>query len=543
MDFNDILRMIQGGGPASTVMDAQAAAPAPAPPPAPSGAPQGVPTPVTNPKPPAQAPQAYQSPSDLANMYVQLMKDNRNAQQLDSGLNLIAAGLSNSPTNRAALIAASGHGGGSGGMSLSANDMINFQKQAEAQRQQLIMRQALPALMKQYGWTPAQAQALLAGGKLDEVLKHHAEEGLAQVTDANGQVHMVAPRTGKIITTIGSEKEDPTQVVAGPGGPQVINMRTGQPVAPGVGLPADKVEVTRPDGSKIFVDKTATPSGTEVAPRAKPGDVIDPLENQLAAINAENTAAGKPLMTMPELIKLKQTPATNINVGMDGSVMGKAPEGYEWERDKATGKILLDENGHAKYYKPEHGKPADEAVKLAKETADAVKKERIAKAQTAFAAGNVGQAVRNAFEVVDKPGATGFLSKPARSLGIGGTPADDMDAALSTINANTAFQQLRSMREASASGASGLGQLTEKEGQMLSSVIADLRAYQSTGKVKEGLARVEAAMTLLAGDSFEKGTDIEGFNRQLSEQTQQILAREFNKKSGAGGSKVRVVPR
>jgi hypothetical protein len=77
---------------------------------------------------------------------------------------------------------------------------------------------------------------------------------------------------------------------------------------------------------------------------------------------------------------------------------------------------------------------------------------------------------------------------------------------------------------------------------MLKSTIADLRPYQSTGRFKEGLARVEAAMTLLAGDSFSEGKDQARFDKELAAMTQEILAREINKKAGTSGPRVRVGP-
>jgi len=247
MNIADIIAAITGGqDPNKAILNAQGAIPPQAPPAQPatpqeSTVPQGIPTPVTNPKPVAQTPQAYQSPPDLANMYIEMMKKNQNAQQLDSGLNLIAAGLSNSPTNRAALIGASGHGG-AGGMSLSASDMINFQKQRDAQQQQIIMQQALPALMKQYNLSPAQAQALVASGQMGDVLKHYSTENLAQAKDENGTIHFVAPRSGKIVATIGSEKEDPTQVAKTPQGDQVVNMRTGEKVGAPLGSTETNVD-------------------------------------------------------------------------------------------------------------------------------------------------------------------------------------------------------------------------------------------------------------------------------------------------------------
>jgi len=348
MDFNDMLRLVFGGGPASTVMDAQASAPpapaqqAPAAPP--PNAPQGVPTPVTNPAPASSAPTALQSPPDLANMYLELMRKSQNAHQLDSGLNLIAAGLSNSPTNRAALISASA-GGGSGGMSLSANDLINFQKQAEANRQSLIQQQALPALMKQYNMTPEQIQYLKSTGKLDEVLQNFATRSLAHITDANGQVHLVDDRAeggkGRVIATVGSEK------------------------------PEDTLEVTRPDGSKILVKKETGEFVKELAPAAKPGDVIDPLQNQLNAINAENAAAGKPPMTMPELIKLKQQPGVSVNVSPSGATFPKPAEGYDYLRNPDN-TVKVDADGKPMQYPITGGPAAIEAAEKAKKEAQAL---------------------------------------------------------------------------------------------------------------------------------------------------------------------------
>jgi hypothetical protein len=157
---------------------------------------------------------------------------NQNAAALDSGLHLMAAGLSNSPTNRAALIQGSS---GVGKPTFAASDIINMNKAEVEQHNARIRKGALPALMKQYGWTPAQAQALEAGGKLDEVLQHYATENLAQVKDEDGRTHLIAPRSGKIISTLGTEKEDPTQLADTPLGKQIVNMRTGETIGTPLG--------------------------------------------------------------------------------------------------------------------------------------------------------------------------------------------------------------------------------------------------------------------------------------------------------------------
>jgi hypothetical protein len=518
MNIADVIAALTGGqSPDQAVMNANGAMPPAGPPPsaAPSRpanptAPQGVPTPVTNPAPQASVPQSMQSPPDLANMYVKLMKDNQNARSLDQGLTLMAAGLSNNPGNRAALIS-SASGGGSGGMSLSANDIINFDKQRQATQDVLIRRAALPALMKQYNMSEAQIKALEAGGKLDEVLANFATRSLAHVTDANGQVHLVDDRTesgkpGRIISTIGSEKEDPTQYVNGPNGMELRNTRTGEKIGQGVGLPPDKMVVTHPDGSQFVIDKnTPEKPGIPIAPKEQIGDKVIPQQNELAAINAARTARGEAPLTAEELIKLKQAPATNINVSADGTVLPKPEQGYDYERG-ADGKPTIDPVTHQpKLYKIQGGSAADEAAEKLKKEGLADEKKSKAKVGEVFTASNVGEAIKDAMEHVDKPGVVGVGSKAARTLtgGIGGTPQDKFDNALKTVTSNITIQTLAQMRAASPTGGA-LGNVSDYEDKMLQSVIAPLATYGDAKTMKKGLVRVQAAMELLADDNFNK---------------------------------------
>src|SRR3954471_11298079 len=351
--------VLQAGGAMPQQQQAQAAPPSQMPQTSIPNAPQGQMTPVTNPQPADKAPAATQSPPDLANMYIELMRKNQNAAQLDSGLTTIAAGFSKYPETRAALLNQAGHH--AGGMSLSAQDLIAFDKQRTESQNMLIRKAAMPALMKQYGMTPAQIQTLEAGGKLDEVIKYYSTENLAQVKDENGQTMLIAPRSGKVITTIGSEKEDPTEYVSGPNGPELRNKRTGQAIGGAVGLPPDnqfvagpqgqelrskqsgalvgtpvglppdKQIVTHPDGSQTVEDKNV-PAGTVVGRPEAIGDKIFQAQNELADINKQRAARGEKPMTPEELIKLKQTPAPNINVCTDGSMYPTPEKGYDYER-------------------------------------------------------------------------------------------------------------------------------------------------------------------------------------------------------------------
>ncbi len=553
MNIADIIAAITGGqDPRQAILAAAGGAPAgppagppPAPPaPAPAGppppdatTPQGAATPVTNPAPPASVPKAMQSPPDLANMYVKLMKDNQNAQALDSGMTLIAAGLSNNPGNRSALIQGA-LGGHSGGMSLSANDIINFDKQRQETQNRLIRQQALPALMKQYNMSPAQIQALEASGKLDEVLQNFATRSLAHVTDADGTTHLVDDRSesggaGKIIATIGSQKEDLTEYVTGPNGPELRNKRTGEKIGDGVGLPPDKMAVTHPDGSQFIIDKNHPEiPGVPVAPKEQVGDKIIPQQNELAAINAARTTRGEAPLTAEELIKLKQTPATNINVSADGTVLPKPEQGFDYERG-ADGKPLIDPTTHQpKLYKIQGGSAADaEAEKLKKE-GKVDEKEAKAKVQQVFGASNVGEAVREALKHVDTPGVVGIGSRVTRGIGgPGGMPWDNFDAALKTIGSNVTIDTLRQMRAASPTGGA-LGNVSDYEDKMLQSVIAPLATYGDKAMMRKGLIRVQAAMELLANDNFNK--DPAKFQQALEDRMLEL---------GAAGSDVKVTRR
>jgi hypothetical protein len=516
MNIADIIMAITGGkDPNAAVMDAQGAMPGPPGPPPqqapqkpPPTAPQGAQTPLTNPQPNDRAPNITQSPPDLANMYVKLMEKNQDAQQLDSGLRLMAAGLSKYPENRAALIAGAGRGGQAGG--ITSNDIINLQKQQQAQQDMALRRSLLGGLAKQYNMTPTQIQYLEASGKLDEVLKHYSTENLSQVTDANGQVHMVAPRSGKIITTIGSEKPEETETL------------------------------TRPDGSQVKISKETGKVIAEVGPARKVGDAIPNMEDERAIANRERAAKGLEPISVEDFKKLTVTPATNINVGADGSVFGKAPEGYEWERDKATGKILLDDKGHGRYYKVPEGKPADAAAEKAKEEEATAKKTATQERLKQMSASAVVRSADEAIKIIDEAPFYAPAAGFGASVGgyFGGTPTTNLKPKLAEINSNTAFAQLKAMRDASTSGASGLGQVTDFEQRMLASATANLDQYQDAAQLKRALRKAQATMLVLAENTFDQ-KDAAAFDAALNAKMTEFEAKAGDAKGRHGNIRVK----
>lgn len=75
--------------------------------------------------------------------------------------------------------------------------------------------------------------------------------------------------------------------------------------------------------------------------------------------------------------------------------------------------------------------------------------------------------------------------------GIGGTDATDLQSQITTIGAGTTFEKLNNLREQSATGASGLGQLSNQEGNLLRDSVAALNPRQSEGEFRKGLDAVE----------------------------------------------------
>jgi hypothetical protein len=440
-------------------------------------------------------------------MYIELMKKNQNAQQMDSGLNLIAAGFSNSPATRAALINASA-AGGHGGMTLSASDMINFQKQQQAVQDKLIRQQALPALMKQYNMTAPEIQALESSGKLDEVLQNFATRSLAHVVDANtGQTHLVNDRAeagggaGKIIATIGGEKEDPTQWVDGPNGPELHNSRTGEVIGgKGIGL--------------------------------KPTDT----KRQFDEFNASLVAGGKPPIDEMTFLKMVHPGAaqTNVNVSPSGATFPKPEEGYAYLRNPDN-TVKVDAEGKPQVYAIPGSVAEQEKAAAAKKDQKGTDKEIFSRVQDAFTNSNIGNAVKIAMDNVGKYGVVGVGSEAVRSAPqIGGLPHNKFDGALKTIGSNITIDTLNRMRQASPTGGA-LGNVSDFEDKMLQSVIAPLAVgANDVDSMKKNLIRIQAGMETLAARDFGGKTDpeaarakfLEALNKREAELTDQYASKE-----------------
>jgi len=72
-----------------------------------------------------------------------------------------------------------------------------------------------------------------------------------------------------------------------------------------------------------------------------------------------------------------------------------------------------------------------------------------------------------------------------------GTPQYDLAQQLETIKANIGFDQLQNMKDNSATGSSGLGQISNMEEQLLQAINGSLQQGQSAGQLKANLLDIK----------------------------------------------------
>jgi len=583
-------------GPPSSPFPPAPGSPPPAAPPAPptTTVPTGAVTPVTNPIPADASPNALQSPPDLANMYIQLMQQNRNAAALDSGLTMIAAGLSPYEGTRKALIAASAHGAGNASNVTSA-DIINLQKHQQAMKDMLLRRSVLGGLGKQYNLSPETLVALETSGKLDEVIAAHNTGHVIKVTDAaTGQESLHHAITGKEIAKIGGPKPEEGEFVEGATGRELRSKRTGLPMGGGpTGLPPtadaranaemlDGINAERKAAGQppLSMEQYLTTVKRDPQQPANAADV-----QTLAQINAENAAAGRPPVSMEQYvttIKREKKEAPNakdeaaleainrdrktrgigemgmeeyirrygksgvtVNVGPQGQKFPEPPPGQDWKREPNGDVMVNDKNEPTLYDLP----GSDAALKRKEHALKVEKGEReertanegeVAKARARYA---TVSSVSNAVDVAKDIIRNQKSYFPATGLGssitaqFGGTSATDIRATLRTIDANTAFSQLQAMRDASTQGSAGLGSVTDFEQKMLSSVWSSLDPHQSDERLLANLNRNKAAMIVLAENDFKKGGKVSDAEAKAS--YDKAFAKTLAEVEREGGGKIR----
>jgi len=155
--------------------------------------------------------------------------------------------------------------------------------------------------------------------------------------------------------------------------------------------------------------------------------------------------------------------------------------------------------------------PGGEAERVQTE-ADTAKQTRVdeARMQAEFAIDNIDRATNMIQESI----APNYLVTGWGSLlsYLPNTVAADFSTAIDTIKAHNTVRQLTLMREGSKSGASGLGQVTEFEDRMLSSMLGSLEQKQSAASMLHNLGAVRKVYDAIinTGSLAEIGKKVDG---------------------------------
>lgn len=126
-------------------------------------------------------------------------------------------------------------------------------------------------------------------------------------------------------------------------------------------------------------------------------------------------------------------------------------------------------------------------VKADAERAEQAPKRIASYRQALTAASNVQQSIDNALSMIS-PLSTGFVG--ARSRGIEGSPAFNLNSEIETVRANLGFDRLQQMRDNSPTGGA-LGQVAVQELTALQSTVANLDPDQSAEQIRANLNRVK----------------------------------------------------
>lgn len=137
--------------------------------------------------------------------------------------------------------------------------------------------------------------------------------------------------------------------------------------------------------------------------------------------------------------------------------------------------------------------------KQRKEEAEAAKQERAREAQRRFAFQNARTQITsltNALSLVPETGIswnTGFTGSVASYLP--STDARNLYAELDTIGSGSMLQSMQALKEASPTGATGMGGLTDKEGKALRDALGSLDTWQSPGQLRRNLLNIKKVYT------------------------------------------------
>jgi hypothetical protein len=261
------------GGPAGPggPPGASGGPPAPGGPGPPNGPPGGAP-------PPPQ-PQAYQTPPDLGQMFVQLMQRQQSNEMFNRGIGMLAAGFAQ-PRDRATMIdAMSGQSGDAGGL---MGNLMKLQQYNIEQQSMMAYRQAIPGMLQKAGIDPAYAPLVASN---PDILSKFVEQ---QAGIGGGPAWMAQQRAEKALTAQGKP------IPWTPGDPTSYDAYTKATTGQAVTTADTKAKDLQADQANFPAAKTAYDQmiADSQALLAKPGldDIVGGWANQHKSIETPGLA-------------------------------------------------------------------------------------------------------------------------------------------------------------------------------------------------------------------------------------------------------------
>lgn len=416
------------------------------------------------PQQPPQQPQAYTSPPELMELYMNLMKRQEQNQALNRGLGMFAAGLAQDQ-NRQAILAATQGGGSSGGggdaHSLFQMVMGMQQQQMELQ-QRAAQRAAVPSIASKYGLDVQTALYLFDAGKLDQVISELEKPNKQVVQQPDGQHIIVDKNTGQLSEPFGVPKQREVELVEDPS-----------------------------TGSKIAVwADTKEPVGDPS--RNLPGKGVTADEQNYNTYVQQATQRGEQPMTFDQWVThTRRATAGTGNLGPSGIDFGEPEKGFVWQRAE-DGSVATTEDGRP-IQVPIAGGSVEAERAAAEQMAD---KRQFQSSIASSIISTEGERARNLIE----EGVGSWFPRTGLVGSVGQfvpqTPQYELAQALGTIRSRIGFEQLQQMREASPTGGA-LGQVSDFENRLLQSVLGSLDIGLSPDALLWRLDRVENIFKLL----------------------------------------------
>lgn len=258
---------------------------------------------------------------------------------------------------------------------------------------------------------------------------------------------------------------------------------------------------------------------------------VDPAQAKAAA-QAVLTEALDAKEVLPKEVE-KKTPTTQQLAESMGLKPG-TPEYNQYVRDATisksgttynipSGYVPIDPANPAAGIKPIPGSKAEREMLASQEAEEA--EETTARMEY----GRVLDVVKQAKDLIG-PFTTGIVGKVAAE--IPGTTRKDLEGYIDTLQANLTFDNLKAMKAQSATGASGLGQVSEREGRLLAAKVASLDADQKPETLRSNLDAIERHYSNFL--SMLDGELPEGYSEEAQAETVQVSSPEQAEKLAPG---------